>query len=678
VGAAPPVIALRGVERVYTAGGTPFYALGGVSLEVERGEFVAIMGQSGSGKSTLMNIIGCLDRPTKGTYHLAGRDVATLDADARAVLRNQLLGFIFQGFNLLPRTNALENVETPLVYSGVPGAERTRRATRSLTLVGLADRLKSTAAQLSGGQQQRVATARALVTSPEVLLADEPTGNLDTRTAEEVLALLQWLNRERGLTIVMVTHDANVAACATRVVTVSDGHIVSDTRATAPRQATPAEGAVLPWLQGGARAEVARAPVGVDRPRVSLAITAYMAFGLALRALARSKLRASLTALGILIGIAAVVTTSALGAGAQERMAAQLTSLGVNLLVVVPSGVVSGGARGAQGAAVTLNDDDAEAIARELPTVGAVAPMLGAGVQVVVGALNWSTRVTGTTPGYFAVRTWPAALGALWGAEEVRTSARVCAIGETVRRQLFGAADPIGRDLRVGRMPCTVVAVLAVRGQTGFGQDQDDTVVIPISAFRAGIYRLPNLQVNNIMVTARGPDVLYRAQAGVTELLRQRHHTRPGEDDDFSVRNLTELMNSFKAQQAIITALLLVVASISLLVGGIGVMNIMLVSVTERTREIGVRLAIGARRRDVLAQFMIEAVVLSAIGGLAGLLLGVGAGAVLGRVTQFSVRFQPDAALLAMAVSCGIGLVFGFFPARRAARLDPIDALRRE
>jgi len=677
VGAEAPVIALRDVERVYTAGAVPFFALGGVSLEVARGEFVAIMGQSGSGKSTLMNVIGCLDRPTKGTYHLAGRDVAALDADARAVLRNQILGFIFQGFNLLPRTDALENVETPLVYSGVRGAERARRATRALTLVGLGDRLRSTAAQLSGGQQQRVATARALVTAPSVLLADEPTGNLDTRTAEEVLALLQWLHRTQGITIVMVTHDANVAACASRVVTVRDGRIVSDAPTASPRQASPAAGASLPWLRGAPTGAAPPSP-GVERPRVSLAITAYMAFGLALRALARSKMRAALTALGILIGIAAVVTTSALGAGAQERMATQLTALGVNLLVVVPNAAVSGGARGAQGVAFTLNDDDAEAIAREIPSVRAVAPMMVASVQVVVGAQNWSTRVTGTTPGYFDVRSWSASRGALWGADALRSSARVCAIGDTVRRQLFGDEDPIGRDLRVGHMPCTVVAVLAARGQTGFGQDQDDTLVIPITAFRAGIYRLPNLQVNNIMVTALGPDVLYRAQSGVTALLRQRHRVRPGEDDDFSVRNLTEVMNSFKAQQAIITALLLVVASISLLVGGIGVMNIMLVSVTERTREIGVRLAIGARRRDVLAQFMIEAVVLSAIGGVAGLLLGVGAGALLGGLTQFSVRFQPDAALLAMAVSCGIGLVFGYFPARRAARLDPIDALRRE
>ncbi len=675
---APPVISLRDVEKVYDVGGAPFYALGGVSLEVARGEFVAIMGPSGSGKSTLMNLIGCLDRPTKGVYLLAGRDVSTLDADARAILRNQLLGFIFQGFNLLPRTDAIENVEMPLVYSGVPGAERAERSARALSLVGLADRLKSTPSQLSGGQQQRVATARALVTAPEVLLADEPTGNLDSRTAEEVLALLQWLNRDRGLTLVMVTHDADVAACASRVVTVRDGRIISDVRAAAPRQATPASSAT-PWLERAPRGPAR--PVETDgaaRARVSLAITGFMAFGLALRALARSKMRASLTALGILIGIAAVVTTSALGAGAQQRMAAQLTSLGVNLLVVVPSGTVSGGARSAQGAAASLNDDDATAIAREVPTVAAVAPTLGANVQVVVGAQNWSTRVTGTTPGYFDVRTWTASLGSLWSDDDVRTAARLCVIGETVRQQLFGSENPLGRDLRVGRMPCVVVAVLAPRGQSGFGQDQDDTVLIPISAFRSGIYRQPNLQVNNIMVTALGPDVLYRAQDAITSLLRQRHRIQPGEDDDFSVRNLTEMMNSFKAQQAIITTLLLVVASISLLVGGIGVMNIMLVSVTERTREIGIRLAIGARTRDILAQFMIEAVVLSAIGGLAGLALGLVASVILGRVTQFSVQFQPDAALLAMGVSCGIGLIFGFFPARRAARLDPIDALRRE
>ena len=668
-----PILSLRDVGKRYESGEMSFQALEGVTLDIARGEFVAIVGPSGSGKSTLMNLIGCLDRPTTGTYLLAGRDVSRMDADERAVARNQLLGFIFQGFNLLARTNAVENVEMPLVYSGVPRAERERRSEAVLTLVGLADRMHNTTAQLSGGQQQRVATARALVTHPQVLLADEPTGNLDSRTSEEVLSMLQALNRDSGLTIVMVTHEPDVAACAARVVTVRDGHVVSDERVAAPRQAVTQGTAA--WNLG--EASVPATSDGSSR-RASLPVTMFMAFGLALRALARSKLRASLTALGILIGIAAVVTTSALGAGAKQRMASQLTSLGVNLLVVVPSSTVSGGARSAQGAAMTLTDDDATAIEREVPAVASVAPVLGASAQVVAGARNWSTRITGTTAGYFAVRTWAASLGSLWGDDEVRTAARVCAIGETVRRQLFGGDDPLGQEIRVGRMPCTVVAVMATRGQSGFGQDQDDAVLIPISAFRAGFFRLPNSEVNVVMVAARGPDVIFRAQDEVSSLLRQRHRIQPGADDDFSVRNLTELMNSFRAQQSIITVLLLTVASISLLVGGIGVMNIMLVSVTERTREIGIRLAIGARARDVLAQFLVESVVLSGIGGLAGLGLGVLASFIVGRTTDFSVEFQSGAAVLAIAVSCGIGMVFGFVPARRAAHLDPIVALRHE
>ncbi len=676
--AATPMLSLENVRKVYGTGGVTFVALEGATLRVERGEFVAIVGPSGSGKSTLMNVIGCLDRPTSGRFVLDGRDVSALGTDELARARNRLLGFIFQGFNLLPRTSALENVEMPLVHQGTPAAERARRCRYALALVGLGAHMKHTAAQLSGGQQQRVATARALVTVRALLLADEPTGNLDSKTSEEILALLQWLNREHGLTIVMVTHEADVAACASRVISMRDGRVVSDERATRPRIATPAD-AVMPWQREDLRgAGAGTSPRGAMRRAAGAAWRGLTALWLALRALSRAKLRTSLTALGILIGIAAVVTTSALGAGARQRMAAQLASLGVNLLVVVPNPTVSGGARGARGAAATLTDEDAVAIGREVPSVAAVAPVLGASAQVVAGELNWSTRVTGTTPGYFAVRTWDAALGALWGDDEVRLSARSCVLGETVRRQLFGADDPTGREVRVGRMPCTVVAVLAPRGQTGFGQDQDDTVVVPISAFRAGIFRLPNGQVNAVMVTARGPDLVFRAQDGVTALLRQRHRIDAGQEDDFSVRNLTEIMNSFQAQQSIISVLLLTVASISLLVGGIGVMNIMLVSVTERTREIGIRLAIGARPRDILAQFLVEAVVLSGVGGLAGLLLGVGASFVLSRVTDFSLQFQTDTALLAMLVSCGVGVVFGFVPARDAARLNPIDALRHE
>ncbi|MFO0602687.1 MAG: ABC transporter permease [Polyangiales bacterium] len=669
------VLALRDIVKRYDSGEVSVVALDGVSLEVPRGQFVAIVGTSGSGKSTLMNIIGCLDRPTAGSYLLAGHDVSGLDPDQRAIVRSELLGFIFQGFNLLPRTSALENVEMPLVYLGVPAEERRERAERALHLVGLGARLANTPAQLSGGQQQRVAIARALVTEPEVLLADEPTGNLDSRTTDEVLAMLQWLNRERGLTILMVTHEPDVAHCASRIVTVKDGRIVSDERVAEPRRAVAPPGAE-PWMAG---AEADAAAPREPTKGTSGGLGWWMALRLALRSLVRAKLRASLTALGILIGIAAVVTTNALGVGAQERMRAQMTSLGVNLLVVMPAGGrAGGGARAAAGSFATLTDADAEAIRREVPTVGRVAPVVGSSAQVVAGDRNVSTRITGSTADYFAVRSWAPSLGSLFTEEDVRASAPACAIGETVRQNLFGASNPIGAELRVGNMPCNVVAVLARKGQSGLGQDNDDTVVMPITTFRSGINRLPNGRVNSIMVTAAGPDVLYRAQDSITSLLRQRLRVRPGTDDTFMVSNLSDLTSAFNEQAAIVSALLMVVASISLLVGGIGVMNIMLVSVTERTREIGIRLAIGARANDILTQFLIEAVTLAAIGGVAGIATGVGASLLVGKLTDFSVGFRPDIALVSIAVSGGIGVVFGFFPARSAARLDPIVALRRE
>jgi putative ABC transport system permease protein len=405
----------------------------------------------------------------------------------------------------------------------------------------------------------------------------------------------------------------------------------------------------------------------------------FMALRLALLALARNKLRATLTVLGILIGVAAVVTMTALGAGAKERMEGQLASLGVNMLMVFPGAVATGGARGAAGTASGLTEDDARAIIREVPSVAAAAPLLSSGAQVVAAGRNWSTRVQGTTPDYFHVRDWPAAEGQLFSESEVRVAAKVCVIGQTVRENLFEPGeDPIGRTIRLGKMPCTVVAVLQSKGQSSFGQDQDDTIIVPISTFRARVSRRPGREVNQVLVSARDPQVTRRAERAITALLRQRHRIAPGADNDFSVRNMADLARSFDEQRAAMTFLLLSVASISLLVGGIGVMNIMLVSVTERTREIGIRLAIGARARDILAQFLVESVVLAAIGGLAGLGLGVFASYLLGRSTEWSVRIQPESAVLAVAVAGGIGVVFGFFPARRAAKLDPIVALRHE
>lgn len=403
-----------------------------------------------------------------------------------------------------------------------------------------------------------------------------------------------------------------------------------------------------------------------------------MAFRLALRALGRNKLRAGLTVLGILIGVAAVVTMTALGAGAKERIESQLASLGVNVLMVFPGATATGGARGAQGTAGGLTEDDARAIVREIPSVAYAAPLLSASAQVVAGPRNTATRVQGTTPEYFLVRNWAPSEGTLWTDAEVRVAAKTCVIGETVRNNLFGSENPVGRTIRIGRMPCTVVGVLEPKGQSSFGMDQDDTIVVPITTFRARVARRPGREVNFIMVSARDPMVTRRAEMAITALLRQRHRLGPGTENDFTVRNLADVARSFDEQRATLTFLLLAVASISLLVGGIGVMNIMLVSVTERTREIGIRLAIGARSRDILAQFLIESVVLASIGGVAGLALGIVASFMLGRTTEWSVRIQPESALLAVVVAAGTGVLFGFFPARRAAKLDPIVALRHE
>ncbi len=404
----------------------------------------------------------------------------------------------------------------------------------------------------------------------------------------------------------------------------------------------------------------------------------WMALRLAVLSLARNKLRASLTVLGILIGVAAVVAMTAIGEGAKESIEKQMTAVGVNLIWVWPGASVSSGVRGDSGARAALTEDDARAIAREVTAVLAVAPTLGTSAQVVYGARNVATRITGTTPDYLAARDWPVARGRAFIDTDLRSAAKVCLIGETVRQSLFGRADPVGQTIRIGKLPCQVIGLLAPKGQGSFGQDYDDTIIMPITSVRARLRGSTGREVDQIMVSVRTPMQVRRTQAQVTALVRQRHRLQESEENDFSVRNLQEMMETFERTRSTLSTLLLSIACIALLVGGIGVMNIMLVSVTERTREIGIRLAVGATSGDILAQFLVEAVTLSAIGGIAGLALGVGAGMALGKAMDWNVSFQPIAAIIALGTSSGIGVVFGFFPARRAAALDPITALRHE
>ncbi len=399
----------------------------------------------------------------------------------------------------------------------------------------------------------------------------------------------------------------------------------------------------------------------------------------ALRALARSKMRSFLTVLGIVIGIFAVITSVALGDGAKARVQAAFDTMGANMLVVQPGTTTSGGAMGGFGSAPTLTWDDLEAIRTQLPAVKYAAPYLRTGSSIISEDSNWTTQIGGTSPDWFAIREWPAGQGALFSQSDVDASTKVIVLGRTVADQLFGTgANPVGQQVRVRNVPFQVVGVLAAKGQSSFGQDMDDIALVPYTTFRAKIQGgLKNVIQGNIFVGAAGPEYTTPAENQIRALLRDRH--RLGDkDDDFQIRNLADAASASEEGVNTITTLLNAIAAVSLLVGGIGVMNIMLVSVTERTREIGVRMAVGAKRRDILLQFLTEAVVLAALGGVVGVVAGVGIATWLAHLFGWSVVFRPEVMVLAVAVSGQVGITFGAYPARRASRLDPIQALRFE
>jgi putative ABC transport system permease protein len=402
---------------------------------------------------------------------------------------------------------------------------------------------------------------------------------------------------------------------------------------------------------------------------------------IALRALAVNKLRSALTMLGIVIGVGAVIVMIAVGSGAQARVEEQIRALGSNLLLVMPGSTTAGGVRMGFGSGSTLTEDDVLAINREIPEALA-APALRGSAQVIWGNSNWSTQVFGTTPEYLEVRQWPLASGRGFEAGEMAGAAKVCLIGATVAKQLFGSADPLDQSIRIKRIPFTVIGVLDVKGQSMMGTDQDDLILVPIKTARSRVLGTAsaarNRTVGTIWVKAADGLDTKVVEEQVRSLLRQRHRVQAGADDDFSLRNLQEVMAAQEASSRVLALLLAAVASVSLLVGGIGIMNIMLVSVTERTREIGLRMAVGARTRDILGQFLVEAVTLSLIGGLIGVGLGMGTSLAIAEFAGWRIVISPEAVGLAVAFAFVIGVFFGFYPARKAARLNPVEALRFE
>ncbi len=641
-----PLLNLENICRTFRNGDNLIRALDNVSLKIWPGEFVAIIGQSGSGKSTLMNVLGCLDRPTSGSYFVMDRDVATLDPDELAALRRTTFGFVFQRYNLLGSASAEENVEIPALYAGISKNVRLERARKLLNNLGLGDRLDHVPSQLSGGQQQRVAIARAMMNDPLVILADEPTGALDSRSGQEVMALLADLNKT-GRTILLITHDSQVAAHADRVIDISDGRITND---TAPDNLKHTQSSFTFNPTG-------KADVFAD---IGEAVKTAM------RALRVNLFRTALTLLGIIIGVAAVVTMLAVGQGSQQSVLDQIRSMGTNLLSIRP------GAPGLRGSSdvITMIPDDAAAI-QELPNVEIALAERNSRMTVRFGNIDYATSIQGVGAEMIRVRDWPVALGDFFNERDLKRFAPVVVLGQTVAQILFPEGDdPLGRYILIGNIPFEVIGVMSPKGASAYGGDQDDTVIVPIST---GLIRLFGQNyLNGITVRVSDVSLIEDTQEAISSLLLARHQT-----EDFRIRNMASILETATATQNTLTTLLGTVAAISLLVGGIGVMNIMLVSVTERTREIGIRMAVGARRRDILLQFNTEAAVVCTLGGLLGVLIGYGTGYII-KMFEVPVIFSPLPAILAFSCAFATGILFGYLPARKAALLDPVVALAAE
>ncbi|MDH7786648.1 macrolide transport system ATP-binding/permease protein [Ochrobactrum sp. 19YEA23] len=649
-----PLIRLRKVRREYPSGDSSIAVLKDIDLTIEAGEMVAIVGASGSGKSTLMNILGCLDRPTSGSYEINGRETSSMDVDELAALRREHFGFIFQRYHLLPELTAVGNVEIPAIYAGIDPSTRYKRAASLLTRLGMGDRLHHRPGQLSGGQQQRVSIARALMNDANLILADEPTGALDKHSGEEVLRILGELHAE-GRTVIIVTHDMSIASKAERIIEISDGEIIAD---------RPVE-----------KTEIVESTVNTDdavsaRKR-TLSLYGLMgsireAFLMALLSMRAHKLRTFLTMLGIIIGIASVVSVVALGRGSQERVLANISSLGTNTLEIF-AGKDFGDVR--SGKITTLVVSDAIELSKQ-PYVAAATPTVSTSSTVRFGSQESNALVNGVSEQYFVAKGSKIADGQFFDRESVRTTAPDVVIDQNTKNALFADINPVGQVLLIGNVPARIVGVMEPQ-QGGFGSNQNLSLYLPYTTVQARFLGSNSLRSITLQVKD-GIDTAL-AEQSVTEFLLQRHGTK-----DFYILNTDDIRKTITSTTQTLTLLVAAIAIISLIVGGIGVMNIMLVTVSERVSEIGVRMAVGGRQSDILQQFLIEAVLVCLIGGVLGILTALGFGLLFSLISSnFSLIYSTTSIVAAFLCSTLIGVVFGYLPARNASQLDPVIALSK-
>ncbi len=647
------MIKLEHISKTYKMGDEIFHALKDINLTIDDGDFVAIMGPSGSGKTTLMNILGLLDIPQSGSYELCGKEVAKLPENDLAIIRRRTIGFIFQQFNLIPKVPSWENVSLPLLYT-----EHNFNFDKSKALleqVGLGTKLYNKPSELSGGQQQRVAIARSLVNSPKIIFADEPTGNLDSKSEREIMQILHDLN-DQGITVVVVTHEDEIGEEANRVIRMRDGEIVSDERKRPLPSNVPScniieekqgKSWVFEWIN-------------------------FVTQGF--KTLMNNKVRTFLSMLGILIGVASVVAMLAIGKGAQLAIEEQLRALGSNLLIVRPGPKRVAGVAG-EDAAIRIRPEDVNYIKNNIP-VKAISATVSARAQVTYKDKNWGTQVMGANADYEIIRSLQPTVGRFFNSQEDLKRMRVAVVGLTVVDNIFPGENPIGKIIKINKIPFQVIGVLPSKGANAF-QDQDDMVIVPLNT---AMRRLMGLEfVKHIEVEAVDAESLDKLEKGILDLMYKKYKVPLSQREEaFRIRNMADIKETAQAQSNTLTMLLAIIAGISLLVGGVGIMNIMLVSVTERTREIGLRKSVGAKQSDILAQFLSESVVISLTGGISGVLLAWIIATILSLATGWTTVISLSSILLSVFFSVGIGLIFGIYPAKKASQLNPIDALRHE